>query len=101
MRPKHEIRRALEARGFLGLAEEIAVEMHVELDDMLGPGRMSDATRARHELYRAIREHDLSYPAIAKIFGVDHTTVMNGVRQARTRTTRTVPPPAARTAGGA
>jgi chromosomal replication initiation ATPase DnaA len=101
MRAKDDIRKTLSARGFLGLAQTIAEEQHVELDSMLAPGRMSDAVRARHELWRAIRELGFSYPAIAKIFGVDHTTVMHGVEQATMRAAKTIPPRAAQPTEGA
>lgn len=57
------------------------------VNDLLGPTRMAPVVRARHaamfELWDEGRRMNLSQ--VGRIFGRDHTTVLNAVRQARKR----------------
>jgi chromosomal replication initiation ATPase DnaA len=52
------------------------------LHEVLGRCRRQSFVRARHEVYYALRNHSelfWSYPDIAALFEVDHTTIMYGV----------------------
>ena len=53
----------------------------VTLDEMMGRSRLPHVCSARNEAYVMLREEKLSYPKIGKIFGRDHTTVINGVKR--------------------
>jgi chromosomal replication initiation ATPase DnaA len=57
--------------------------------DVIGSTRTQHIIRVRRLAIWAVRNvTHLSYPAIGMIFGKDHTTVMNAVRQAEARETR-------------
>lgn len=51
--------------------------------DILSASRTAPIVRARHECWRRLRERGWSYPAIARAFDRDHTTVLAGVRKVR------------------
>ena len=61
---------------------QVALRSGYTVDDLKGPYRNENIVLARHEAYYRIRtETTLSYTAIAKIIGRDHTTIMAGVRK--------------------
>jgi chromosomal replication initiation ATPase DnaA len=67
--------------GLIGEARTIAENCGVTLDEMLGRGRYKSMCEARHELWRLTRERfGYSYPQVAKLYGVDHTTVMAALK---------------------
>lgn len=72
----------LDERGLLRLAVDVAIEHYVTLDELLGRNRTPSAVRARRAFWFELREMGMSYPRIAKLCGVDHTTVLYGVRVA-------------------
>ncbi len=59
----------------------------VELADMLSPSRLKPVVTARQVACYIIKDRvtDLSYPAIGRLFGRDHTTIMHGVARIRDR----------------
>lgn len=66
--------------GVYELAERIALSHGVDLVDVLGRRRHSELIPARHELWTVLRHSlDLSYPALGRVFEVDHTTVLSAV----------------------
>jgi hypothetical protein len=60
----------------------VADETGVPRDQIRSRSRLGSASRARHEVWRRLREVGWSYPAIGAAFGVDHTSVMYGVKRA-------------------
>lgn len=52
---------------------------------ILGKSRLSENVRPRHALWVALLEEGCAYIEIARMFGVDHTTVMVAVRRWRKR----------------
>lgn len=68
--------------SWLDLAKQVAMEHGVPLDRMLGRGRHKRTALARHVFWGALRGAGYSYPEIARGYGVDHTTVMAGVKSA-------------------
>jgi chromosomal replication initiation ATPase DnaA len=48
------------------------------LADVLSGARTPAATRARHATWAVLREAGLAYAEIARIWGMDHTSVMSG-----------------------
>lgn len=77
-----------DGRTWEAIAEAAARAEGVSLDDVLSGHRSPPVARARHrawwEIHRAGR---YSYPYVARVWGVDHTSVMHGVttHEARTR----------------
>lgn len=60
----------------------------VTLEELCGRGRSRAVVQARHEAWLALREDPercFSLPEIGRLFGVDHTTVLAGLRKARER----------------
>jgi hypothetical protein len=51
------------------------------LDQAMGPSRKLPYTRARADVYAALRKHGWSLKKIALFCGRDHTTVMNALQQ--------------------
>jgi hypothetical protein len=49
--------------------------------DAMGPSRKLPYTRARADVYVALRKHGWSLKKIAMFCGRDHTTVMNALQQ--------------------
>lgn len=76
----------LETYGAIDLAREIARKHHTSVELIISRVRTKNVTHARHHLWAVIRwTLDISYPEIARWFGVDHTTVMSGVRNHEAR----------------
>ncbi len=65
------------------LAEHLA-ELHgASWSEVSGRGRCYRVAHARHAVWAALRVLDtprLSLPNIAELFGVDHSTVLSGIR---------------------
>jgi hypothetical protein len=59
-------------------AELVSADLYVA--DVLGSRRDRDACLARHLAMTVARRHDLTYPAIAAVFGCHHATVISAVR---------------------
>lgn len=73
----------LERVGALETMEQIRREYRLTYEELLGGDRHKTAAAARHHLWLLIKHTlDLSYPEMARIFFVDHTTVLTGVRKA-------------------
>lgn len=72
-------------RDLLEPVERIAKEHHVTLDEVLGRDRHAHVARARHECWFYLRGEGLSFPSIARLWGVNHTSIMSGVARAFTR----------------
>jgi chromosomal replication initiation ATPase DnaA len=66
----------LAQRGLLGAVEKLARKHHVTMGEVLGRQRFRHIVAARHAAWRELRAKGLSYPAIAWLWGVDHTTVL-------------------------
>jgi chromosomal replication initiation ATPase DnaA len=62
------------------LAARIAGAHGVSVEEMLGPRAERHLAAARLELYRTLRALGWSYPAIGRVVGRHHTTVMAAVR---------------------
>lgn len=66
----------------LSIICEIAREHGVSSESILGRSRYPKDIKARHAAYAAVKERKgISYPAVGRIFGRDHTTIMSGVRK--------------------
>lgn len=62
----------------------VADETGISVEAITGRDRHAPVAAARHEVWTRLRlEHGWSWPAIAREFGRDHTTVMHGVRKVR------------------
>lgn len=73
------IRERLGQRSFLADARAVAKEHHLSLDELLAP-RFLRAKRARHQLWKRIREaYGCSFPELGWLFEVDHSTVLQAV----------------------
>jgi chromosomal replication initiation ATPase DnaA len=65
---------------------EVARDHGITPDDIMGECRRPEFAWPRHEAMRQVyQETGLSFSAIGRIFGRDHTTVMNGVKRAQAR----------------
>lgn len=53
----------------------------VAVEEVMGRSRFKRVCTARKEAYAMLREERLSYPAIGRMFGRDHTTVVDGVQR--------------------
>jgi chromosomal replication initiation ATPase DnaA len=76
----------LRGRDMLDLVREVCAANHVTIGQVCGRARHASITVARHAVWTIIRSRfGLSYPEIGELFGVDHATVMHGVKKARPR----------------
>lgn len=73
----------LEERDLLHLANQVAAEHHVTLEQICAGGRASEVVAARHALWIRLRDEPGlgSLSAIARLFGVDHTAVFYAVQK--------------------
>ena len=72
----------LDRIGALQWARRFCQKLGVTLDDVTGRSRLGHIVRVRHRLWVVLRDTlGLSYPAVAGIFEVDHSTVMSAERK--------------------
>jgi hypothetical protein len=60
---------------------EVAAESGVSVDELLGRSRQKYVVWARQRAMLRLRKGGWSLPAIGRVFGRDHTTVLYGVRK--------------------
>ena len=70
------LRAEFRTRGLLDQAERIAAAYHVALEIVCTPTHRSDIVAARHAIWLAQIDELGSQNAVARLWGVDHTTVM-------------------------
>lgn len=78
----------LAQRGLLGAVEKVARKHHVTMGELLGRRRLAHIVAARHAAWWEMRAKGLSYPAIAWLFGVNHTTVISACGKEKVRNGR-------------
>lgn len=70
-----------------GIMQICAGRYGISVMDILSDSRAEMILKARQQaMWLAAKETGLSYPAIGKLFGRDHTTVLHAVRRENTRT---------------
>lgn len=68
--------------SWLFLRKYVAVRHAVSVKDIMGHRKPHQVIAARHELAYLMHTHmDMSYPAIGRRMGRDHSTVINSVRK--------------------
>lgn len=68
------------------IAREVSLVTGVSLKEMRSSWRATHICAARHEAWWRMRhELSLSYPQIGRLWGRDHTTILNGVRKHQAR----------------
>jgi hypothetical protein len=77
MRAPLELLAELRSRNLFDQAEQIAARYHVHLADICTPSRRSDVVAARHAIWLWQIDELGSQIAVARLWGVDHTTVMS------------------------
>lgn len=65
------------------LAGELAAAADINLtaDDVLGRGRRAEIVAARHQVFVELWRGGLSIAGVARVLGLDHTSVMYGMRK--------------------
>lgn len=64
------------------ILREVAERHRIPIDRLIGPSKLQRIVHIRFEAMYLIRqETDLSFPNIGRIFGLHHTTIMNGCRR--------------------
>ena len=81
MLPLAQIQENLRGIGFDGIAQRLAREYRVPLSAMLGGDRHKTSTAARHHLWSLI-DGTLAPSSVelARLFGVDHSTVLAALK---------------------
>jgi len=65
----------------LAIIKEVADQYNVRPRDIFGRETVRYISKARHAaFYEVQKKRGLSYPAIGRIFGRDHSTVHHGIR---------------------
>ncbi len=72
---------ALAERDLEGPLAAVAWKFGATLEEALGRRRLGHIVAARHACWAHLRALGWSYPAIAELWGVDHTSVMYGVKK--------------------
>jgi hypothetical protein len=76
----------LPAQTAKAIAREALAPHGLTWADAMGPSRTLPYTRARADVYAALRKHGWSLKKIALFCGRDHTTVMNALQPKKERT---------------
>lgn len=63
-------------RGALDIAQQLAKESRCTLEELAGRTRGPRAVAARHATWKALVAGGFSVNGVAKLFGVNHTTVL-------------------------
>lgn len=73
----------LEKHGALRTAYRIADAHGLTLERLLSRDRTANVVAARHELWLIVRSTlgDMSYPELARVFEVDHTTILHAAHK--------------------
>ena len=75
------IKEEMVERKLWAFIEDVLKAHPVTWEDVCSKRRFRRTVVARHAVWRALREmHQFSYPAIGKMFNVDHTTVITALR---------------------
>lgn len=78
-----DVRQRLADIGVLYTALGICRAHHADPNAVFGRDRHKSAAAARRHIWMVLRHTLLmSYPEIGRVFGVDHTSVLYGVRRA-------------------
>lgn len=64
------------------MVESVASRHGVSARDVLGRRRIKEIATARHDLMSCLWGSGLAYAEIGRLLGMDHTSVMFGVRRA-------------------
>jgi hypothetical protein len=73
---------AIRASGLGPMLDEICAEHNVSAEEVCGTRRHKQISAARQHLWSLVREEQgLSFPAIGRLFGRNHTTVMAGIQR--------------------
>ena len=76
----------IRTHGLSDLLRTVANDHFIPLAQIVGRSRRPTPTRARHEVWRRLRdEHEFSFNEIAALFDRDHTSIMSGIARARAR----------------
>lgn len=67
--------------GLLSEVEAICGAKGVTLEEATGRSRLRSITSARHAIWLLLRQTGLSLPAVGRITGHDHTSVLHGLRR--------------------
>lgn len=67
------------------IAAEVAAEHGMTTAELRQPTRAWHVSHVRQEAMRRMHEAGYSYPRIGRLFGLHHSTVLEGVRSARAR----------------
>ena len=61
--------------------ERVSAELGVTVGDILSRTRLRHVAHARAVVAWVLRQHELSFPAIGRLLGRDHTSIMTAVRK--------------------
>lgn len=77
-----QVRDALRQRGVLEEVEKLIAGNAVTLEEVTGTTKMWHVARLRRKVWWVLyTKYKMSYPAIAEVFGKNHTTIMDGVKK--------------------
>lgn len=86
MRATEHIIDELNQRDLLELAKKIASTYRITVEEMLSDSHRRENAGARHEFWRVLHEeHSFSYERLARLMGMNHSTISTGVMRARVR----------------
>ena len=60
---------------------QVCDRRRVTVEELMGRSRLKRVCTARKEAYVMLRQERLSFPTIGRMFGRDHTTVVDGVQR--------------------
>lgn len=73
----------LEMRGLLPGVDAIAEKYNLLIGELVGRSRTKRVTAGRHACWQLLRKKGFSFPEIASIWKVHHTSVLEAVRKSK------------------
>ena len=72
-----------EARDMATIVQQIASDNGLTLAEIKSRSRVAAITKPRHHAFAVLLDRGFSSAAVARFFGMDHTTVLHGAQKAK------------------
>lgn len=77
---------AIKGRAHIrAIAKHVCAEAGMKIPDIMGRSREAHLCRVRELIWFIAHENGVSLPQIGRVFGRDHTTILNGLRNEKAR----------------
>lgn len=83
IRKSHPKMLEFQDRGLGDMVIEIAAEHYCTVEELLGGSRLMHVAKARRAMCKRLRGIGMSYPAIGRLLGQHHTTILESCKRTK------------------